>query len=333
MKNIIIIGNGFDLSHKLKTDYSSFVRDILSRDDGVPELYLCPFPEDTYFDKSIKIKGYNEYFYFKNSLFGSFCQEVIDGNWADLEQFYFDLLLKTDDINNLNKEFSQIKNHLESYLKKINTDIEALSSYSTFFNLFGSGSQDNLIVNFNYTDTLEKLYESNLSNTHVVNIHGALFDDESPIIFGYSADKVQVGSLLDKNDNEYLRNIKKYKYKQNYHSRILVHFLEKSKWTNVYIIGHSCSISDKDVLQSIFNNEYVNTIIPFYYNNYSHYEDTIININRIMGPQGNFNKVLSAEESLRTPQFDDDMETKKMFDDDMASMFVVKASSQPEQPF
>lgn len=148
MNRIILIGNGFDLAHDLKTDYRSFI-------DHLWEDKLIKFQNDfNYVDEDIDIKGLN---YYRNSLLPNlinshddflkynidktinngrltivyknvFLKKITEHtylkNWVDVENEYFKMLLnitnKTNaidsEIKKLNRNFSTIKKSLEKYI-------------------------------------------------------------------------------------------------------------------------------------------------------------------------------------------------------------------------
>ena len=82
-----------------------------------------------------------------------------------------------------------------------------------------------MLLSFNYTATAEKYKEDNTIYNY---IHGRL-DHPENIIFGYG-DELDKGyqEILDKNDNELLRNVKSVKYLETRHYHDLLEFLLNS---------------------------------------------------------------------------------------------------------
>ena len=155
MNRIIIIGNGFDLAHGLKTSYKDFLEWVKnekitqSPDDyfecvvlpsgnsynGTNKLKASDFFERNYRkptkldDFNSNYKGYQ--FIYKNKFLEYIIRKENLKNWVDIEEEYFKYLnkcfgvyVKNMNINNtatLHQYFEQIKNDLENYLDKIET--------------------------------------------------------------------------------------------------------------------------------------------------------------------------------------------------------------------
>lgn len=120
-----------------------------------------------------------------------------------------------------------------------------------------------LLLNFNYTSIADD-YMLNNERFIVNHIHGKLEDPES-VIFGYG-DEIdeRYKALLEKNDNEYLRNIKSIKYLESPNYRDMLRFIESSPY-QIYIMGHSCGNSDRTMLNTLFEHRNCVSIKPFYH--------------------------------------------------------------------
>jgi len=222
-------------------------------------------------------------------------------------------------VEKLNLEFKQIKNLLSSYLneKVLNkfdfndfSDKNRVSFYKFFkFNYHGedqeyldefsfkedrdstykllrgieSGSnheRELLFLNFNYTPTIkEHLKRVNSENPKVINIHG----DINNMIFGFGDETDNDYQLIENmNDNEYLENFKAFKYSLNSNYDHLFSFIESGKY-QISIMGHSCGLSDRVLLNSIFEHKNCRSIKLFYHqkeNGEDNYSDIIQNISR-----------------------------------------------------
>ena len=173
------------------------------------------------------------------------------------------------------------KDEIEKLLKK---EQSAILSNSQFSDEAGKSfllPSRVMLLNFNYTNTADLYLPQN--NRFVVNhIHGELKNPNS-VIFGYgdeTDDEHQV--ILKKNDNEYLRHFKTYRYLESPNYRQLLSFIE-SKPFQVCIIGHSCGLSDRTMLKTIFEHKNCVSIKPYYYINESgsdNYLDIVQNISR-----------------------------------------------------
>lgn len=143
------------------------------------------------------------------------------------------------------------------------------------------------LLNFNYTTNSESSIISWLSSacnekqlSH--HIHGDLEDKKNSIIFGYGDDSDEMyKKLLDKNDNRFLENDKTVKYLGSARYRNFFGFIESAPF-QVCIMGHSCGISDRTLLSTIFQHENCVSIKPYFYENGDNddYYEIIKNISR-----------------------------------------------------
>ncbi|MDU1904834.1 MAG: AbiH family protein [Dysgonomonas sp.] len=342
--NLVIVGNGFDLAHGMRTGYKDFIKHLVD----------CYCEKGHYsdlfnFDKEIKdyndlinkisigkFEGLlvNDYEYwnsydprfkaylteidtltFKNPLVSELLEDLSLQNWCDIEEKYFELLISTK-INSpfsnrpefLNKHFKQLKECLEEYLISQENIAKPLDGYKNFFNQINKNGT--LILNFNYTHTLENLYNDETSNTKIIHIHGETNNLNNPIIFGYAALDNESRDLLARNNNEYLRYIKKHLYKRTDNEYKLSEFLNGNKSIYISILGHSCGLSDNLILNQILNHDNIEcrerSIRVFYYNEYEKYRDILVNIDRIMNEDKRFRSlIIDFENTDRMPQYDD----------------------------
>lgn len=113
-------------------------------------------------------------------------------------------------------------------------------------------------------------------------MHGELDSKDNPMIFGFAASDAESKELVDRNEDELLANIKRINYKLTNNEPRLLEFLEASEDIEVFILGHSCGISDRLILSQIFNHQNVKTIRPFHYDGMNGYRKTSIGIDRII---------------------------------------------------
>ena len=329
---LVILGNGFDLSHGLKTSYSDFLKHLVElqlNDYTLPskERKIAPplFSKKdnrrplSYSEliKYMQNKNPNNWpVSFHNHFLQKLLSDISTKNWCDIELVYFNELEKILDIstkNNifktakkLNLAFEEIKKHLEQYLTIVtsNSHLKPITSYSHFFSLLSH--TDYKILNFNYTNTLDLYSESINHKSNINHIHGEINCQENSIIFGFAADDLKSRNLSNTNDNEYMRNIKKHCYKKTDKENDLNYFLDKSNNLYVIIFGHSCGISDRLILNQIFNNDKLENIWYCYYEKYESYFNGQINIDRIMNNDNQFKKLINYKYSHRIPQHNDD---------------------------
>lgn len=120
-----------------------------------------------------------------------------------------------------------------------------------------------MMLNFNYTNTAD-MYFPRVEKFSVIHIHGSLSNPES-IIFGYGDERDdEYEALIKKNDNEYLRHIKSFHYLESFNYRKMLEFIELGPY-QVCIMGHSCGISDRTLLCTLFEHPNCVSIKPYYY--------------------------------------------------------------------
>ncbi|AYM99226.1 hypothetical protein EAG08_01710 [Chryseobacterium sp. 3008163] len=217
----------------------------------------------------------------------------------------------------MNYELDLIKNLLASHLRteqsmkieKIESIHEKVITNNEWQPVISVGRRHfpilrTLVVNFNYTNTFEKLYLNNLrdynkkfSNRSMehIHIHGDINDlQNNPMIFGY-------GDELDKNSkdlaeikgSEFFKNIKSLNYQSTSYYKNILKFIDENKF-EVIILGHSCGNSDRTLLNTIFEHENCTTIQPYYHKweGGDNYFDIVCNIYR------NFTKNASFREKV-----------------------------------
>lgn len=105
----------------------------------------------------------------------------------------------------------------------------------------------------------------NLLNFKSIEIHGSLNDKENPLNFGFGDEMDDDYKTIENiNDNEYLKNFKSFQYLQNSYYSDLLKYIDGEKF-QVYIMGHSCGLSDRTLLNTIFEHKNCRSIKIFYY--------------------------------------------------------------------
>jgi hypothetical protein len=204
----------------------------------------------------------------------------------------------------LNKEFEQVKNLLEIYLNKIDKiqsvdnsilkyfklikenvedyflefpkqDHEVLEAIQHVFNtnIEMGKNQNTYFLNFNYTRTvceytklMKKYGEDRLyGKVEEIQIHGQLNQDDNKINFGFGDEMDDDYKAIENlDDNEYLRNFKSFQYLQNSNYKKLLDFIDSEKF-QVIIMGHSCGLSDRTLLNTVFEHNNCRSIKVFYH--------------------------------------------------------------------
>lgn len=120
-----------------------------------------------------------------------------------------------------------------------------------------------MLLNFNYTHTAD-LYCKKSDIFTVNRIHGDLKEPKS-VIFGYGDElDNNYKTIVDKNENKFLGNIKSIKYLESDNYRKLLSFIESEPY-QVLIMGHSCGNSDRTLLNTLFEHKNCVSIKPYYY--------------------------------------------------------------------
>ena len=120
-----------------------------------------------------------------------------------------------------------------------------------------------MLLNFNYTHTAQ-MYCKDAQIFSVNQIHGDL-NHPSSVIFGYGDElDHDYKSILNKNNNKYLGNIKSIKYLEADNYRRMLSFIESEPY-QILIMGHSCGNSDRTLLNTLFEHKNCVSIKPYYY--------------------------------------------------------------------
>ncbi len=111
-----------------------------------------------------------------------------------------------------------------------------------------------VFVNFNYTPVLKYYFEHLNYVANLISIHGDLSDPKS-IIFGYGDEHHEKYPEIERRgSNTWLQKMKSFHYfSDNSYSKLMT-ALTDNKF-EVYVIGHSLGLSDRLLLNTIFEHE------------------------------------------------------------------------------
>jgi DNA-binding ferritin-like protein (Dps family) len=336
LNKIILIGNGFDLAHGLKTRYKDFIDDFWEKEK---EKVIAETRKDSdnfvYTDETITMispchpstlpqeihnneRGYKWFYKNSESGYGKhindrliklsvtfknvFIKEITEKtdleDWVDIEEEYYSALKKCLDDENeeriikLNKDFLAVQKALEKYLLNQTKEITNASpkikeNLISLLNHPINDGDDILILNFNYTNTECYYIESSSdyfpNRIECIHIHGELRNKDNSIIFGYDDDiDDKFKRIEQQNNNNFLKNVKLLKYLETDNYKRLLNFINREKF-QVFIMGLSCGISDRTLLNKIFEDENCISIQVFYHkeeDGTDDYYDKISNISR-----------------------------------------------------
>lgn len=327
VNKLFLIGNGFDMSLGLKTDYESFLlwyfKESLKKvintennfDDELIVISIAPIYKkitigirtitfEEYIDEIKNLKDLkifmlnpqlNIYFKFNSYLFKNIYESTNFG-WVDIEHLYYESLKrfifkKVGNIVKLNSDLFTIQNKLEEYLSTLDTtkinlnneghqilrkfsDPIAMSEILNFDNQYsGITIKKVYFLNFNYTNSLINITQSfrDINRKKIekfINpIHGQLNDSNFPIIFGFGDEMDKDYKKIEEaNDDRYFEHIKSFKYLKNSNYRHLLSFLDSEDY-QVCIYGHSCGLSDRIMLNEVFEHDNCKSIKIYHYEN------------------------------------------------------------------
>jgi hypothetical protein len=224
------------------------------------------------------IIGLNEQFFAVKNLLNKYLTEKVEANYIfskelvekfteifetnkyedfGLDRFYNEISKKQEQV--LEFEFQKKQEHLDKvyYGNLCRFPREVFKK---------NVSVENYFLSFNYTSTVLNYIKMLDMNFDKLNeIHGRLEDERNPINFGFGDEMDKhYQEIEEKNDNEYLRNIKSFQYLHTPNYKRLLDLIDSEKF-QVYIMGHSCGLSDRTLLNTIFEHENCCSIKVFYH--------------------------------------------------------------------
>lgn len=360
MNRLIIIGNGFDLAHGLKTSYKDFIAyyfaevfrilhnyghysddliEISFRNEGIN--YTNPYldytnPNRDYIKSTVELLSnrYNIEIKIKSSVLKNSLDKIDKLNWVDLEIEYFNVLLETrhlhkgsnylEKIQKVNQQLDFLKIKLVEYLKEQESNFSNNFNYKPLVKCFTESIKTDEIVmldldksiipenlfflNFNYTNTFENYFEEcrTIIPSQFDYIHGSLNGVQGEPIFGFGdeLDKRYL-EFEDEKNNELFKHIKSFEYLKNKNYYRLIRFIESGDY-QVQIYGHSCGLSDRTMLNNIFENENCKSIKIFYHereDGSNDYTEKTYEISRHFREKGIMRKkVIPLDYSRKMPQ-------------------------------
>nr|WP_272482132.1 AbiH family protein [Thomasclavelia spiroformis] len=181
---------------------------------------------------------------------------------------------------------------LEIYLSKF------LNRKSKTYKFFETLNID-YIINFNYTDTYNKLYKKNIP-THF--IHGKIRNNDKDainMVFG-------IGDSINEDDDNY-----EFIEFQKYYQRIIyktgndyAKWLDNDEIMNIFIFGHSVNEVDGDIIERLITRKH--THIYIYYYDQQALNSIVANLTRILGKDmiidyTNKNKIVFLVNDINNP--------------------------------
>lgn len=341
MNRLILIGNGFDLAHGMKTGYNDFMlyyikdcfKQAVAKTEYEDYFLKINIPRTSLFNdhfatiseridqcyqynqlgnlvagKLVRLENGYEYHtgakvVCKSTLFKRLAENCSKINWVEIENEFYAHLKKLleenresiikEQLAELNASMQYLIECLTRYLWSLKPEKHNNEYTQIFYQQFrgldnpmqinSRSIRQTMILNFNYTSTPEYYMQQTPmgTQTDTINyIHGKLNDPDNPVIFGFGdeLDKDYM-RMEDSKIKGYFRYIKSFWYfkTRNYHD--LIRFIDGEDF-QVFIMGHSCGLSDRTMLNMIFEHNNCKSIKIFYYaweggNNYTELTEEI----------------------------------------------------------
>lgn len=258
---LFIIGNGFDLLHEYNTKYLDFKKYLDKERIEIGSFYLSDIFNETSEDEWNNFEELLEDYDFVH-WGASYTENIyIDDDKEQDRNMSFN--------NGLNDSFHKISNFLPQKIKKelcffIGKATQYKATQKEWIGkLF---TEENLFINFNYSFSLENIY--NISKSKICHIHGTIFNEDE-IILGHGNTNLKEDIEAEEFDLAYpekkLVNLN-VKFKKNYQLHKLNNFLKDKELKEIVIIGHSCGDVDYKYFEAM-NKKYPLSKWTFYYYN------------------------------------------------------------------
>ena len=186
MKNLYIIGNGFDVYHGLDTKYQSFAKYLSNADSEVYDLILNYYGLPDISEDPVSDKEYAAWATFELALADLDFEQVLDD--------YSDAIpdIGSDDFRDRDLHTYQIE--MEMIIEKLTKRLISILNRFILNVQYPNNIDDrklkitpqSLFLNFNYTDTLEKYYE--VDSKKICYIHEKSSENDCKIILGHGTD-------------------------------------------------------------------------------------------------------------------------------------------------
>lgn len=250
---LFIIGNGFDLHHGLKTSYSSF-KALLSPEfsQELESLYTPKLWSE--FEAALGDIYLSDYF--------------IDNNYEFVEPRPY-----------RDEGFDRFERHQEHYITNLQSQLgQAFERWIAKVKIpqrkHFDGSilhKDDLYLCFNYTSTLEKIY--NISFNRICYIHGNSDRQPSEIIYGHGKKPQRYQEISDKDlewlksevsNEEFDRILIRQAYREQTYKNVDAEIFKHRAFfdyvgahaSEVYVLGHSISEIDLPYFETVLNNAF-----------------------------------------------------------------------------
>lgn len=332
--DILILGNGFDLAHGLKTRYTDFL-DYWKKDKNVENVWLKHFvnrqqqlgdkwidlekeiynvikeinkslalitnyykddslsklyPFQKGYDNALDLRKINSKFKIPPRIYETDEKEYTIVKRVDGLYYYFKTYKGL-----INFLYDQLRNFIKQFNKYLLSEIlPNIGNIKYNFNL--SENKKIRVLNFNYTNTYEKLYAIHSiyaeANPKYIYVHGKVCDsNDCDLILGTHSFYNHLPNDLNEDINVEFNVFKKHNQRHRYgtiesYQNLLKELNNRLIMINptFHVIGHSLDKSDHNILRHIFRVK-ENSTINIYYHNQEALERLINNITEIIGEE------------------------------------------------
>lgn len=258
MECLVIIGNGFDIAHNLPTSYYDFLKQLNEEHQDFYEKICQYIPKESLwssFEEALSMLD-EEQVQDDNICY---LLDYGDENWRDSAHHDFQYMV-SESLSFAN----DIPMYFCEWIKKINTHVTPRMPNHLV-------DKNNMYLSFNYTDTLESVY--NIPSKNILYIHGKALRGDKLIVGHHSDDLIQdeeepvfsseeERQLYYDNYDEDVRiteakSIIKSYFKDTYKDTTsviaenILFFKSISTVGEIYIYGHSLSYIDFDYFAEI----------------------------------------------------------------------------------
>lgn len=282
MADLVIVGNGFDIAHKLKTKYIDFIEyicvlekepiyiadgwgleDSMSKEDQAKnELYekLKKYiPEEDLWYSLEESLGQLDYEQLKEDNSEYFIGYG-DDNWKDSANHDYQFMIN-EELNFTDEMTRQFTNWIET----INTMVQPLPHLEHIM------TSSNIYLNFNYTDTLESSY--GISESSIKYVHGKA-KRKDKLILGHHDDsfwsREDLSMMTDEEYGKYMEYQSERDFREMEAEQIIEDYFKRtykdtqkiisehndffktlSHVNDIYILGHSLSDIDFNYFKQV----------------------------------------------------------------------------------
>lgn len=186
MKTLYIIGNGFDIHHKLDTRYQSFANYLAENNSDVYELLLTCYGLPDITNSELTEEEY--------ALWSRFEQALAELDYLSILNDNSDLSANPGAEDFRDRDWHSYQFEMENVVKDLTTNL--IKEFNDFILMVDYGSipvdtlieleNDSHFLSFNYTETLQKYYD--IIEDRITYIHNKASIDKCNLILGHGTD-------------------------------------------------------------------------------------------------------------------------------------------------